>query len=385
MTNPTAITPFRIEVPQAALDDLRARLENTRWPDELPGTEAAYGIPYGPLKELAEHWRSAYNWRAHETRLNELPHFTTTIDGEQIHFVHVRSPEPDALALILTHGWPSTFTEFLDMIGPLSDPRAHGGDPSDAFHVVIPSVPGYGFSGPTRSKGWGSRRVAAAWHELMRRLGYGRYGAQGGDLGSFVARELGVLAPEGLLGIHVMQIFAFPSGDRAELAQVREEDTKAMAILGDFQDRSGYMAINSTRPQTIGIGLNESPAALLAWNLELPSAFGEQMEQLDRDRVLTDVTIYWLTGTATRRRGATTRMRTAAATTRLRTRSQQESRSSRTTSSRCGASPSAPTPTSCAGPRCSTAATSPRPTRPTCSPTTCGSSSASCGKGWFLV
>lgn len=297
MTN-SEIHPYRIDVPQGDLDDLRDRLARTRWPDELPGAGWSYGVSLDYVKRMAEYWRTGYDWREHEARLNEYPQFTTEIDGQNVHFLHVRSPEPDALPLVLAHGWPNTFTEFLDMVGPLTDPRAHGGDPADAFHVVIPSPPGYAFSGPTRETGWNSRRVAKAWGELMSRLGYDRYGAQGGDLGSLVCRELGVLGPEGLLGIHVMQIFAFPSGDPAEMADLSERDQEALQILGDFWKRAGYHHIQSSRPQTLAYGLNDSPAGLLAWNLELPSGFGDAVDMLDRDLLLTNATIYWLTGTA---------------------------------------------------------------------------------------
>src|SRR5262245_44690638 len=186
----TDIRPFRIEVPQADLDDLRDRLARTRWPDELPGAGWAYGIPLAYTRELAEHWRTGYDWRRHEARLNEFPQFTTTIDGANVHFLHVRSPEAHALPLIVTHGWPGSVVEYLDLLGPLSDPRAHGGDPADAFHVILPSIPGFGFSGPTREAGWSVRRVTMAFAELMRRLGYGRYGAHGGDWGARVSRDL---------------------------------------------------------------------------------------------------------------------------------------------------------------------------------------------------
>jgi pimeloyl-ACP methyl ester carboxylesterase len=294
----TDIHPFRIEIPQSDLDDLHDRLARTRWPDELPGVGWRYGVSLDYVKEMAEYWRTGYDWRGHEARLNEFPQFTTEIDGQRLHFVHVRSPEPNALPLVLTHGWPNTFTEFLDLVGPLSDPRSHGGDAADAFDVVIPSPPGYGFSGPTREAGWDYRRMAKAWDELMGRLGYERYGAQGGDLGSLLCRQLGVLAPDRLVGIHVMQIFAFPSGDPAELADLPEGDQQAMQILGDFWKRAGYHTIHSTRPQTLAYGLTDSPAGLLAWNLELPSGFGDAVGMLDRDLLLTNVSIYWLTGTA---------------------------------------------------------------------------------------
>lgn len=211
----TQIRPFRIAVPQADLDDLRDRLARTRWPDQLPGVESSYGVPLDYVRKLAEYWRTGYDWRTWEAKLNQYPQFTSTIDGQNIHFLHVRSPEPDALPLVLTHGWPGSIVEFLDVIGPLSDPRAHGGDPGGAFNLVIPSLPGYGFSGPTRETGWNIYRIAKAWAELMNRLGYKRYGAVGNDAGSMVSPELGRIDPEHLVGVHVTQLFSFPSGNPA--------------------------------------------------------------------------------------------------------------------------------------------------------------------------
>ncbi len=194
-----AIRPFRIDIPQADLDDLRARLDRTRWPDQLPGVGWDYGIPLEYVKELTQYWGASYDWRVHEKRLNAFPQFTTAIDGQNIHFLHVRSPEPDALPLVMTHGWPGSIVEFMEVIGPLTDPRAHGGDPADAFHMVVPSIPGYGFSGPTRERGWNVHRIAQAWDQMMKRLGYEQYGAQGGDWGSSISRELGLIAGEHLM------------------------------------------------------------------------------------------------------------------------------------------------------------------------------------------
>jgi epoxide hydrolase len=295
----TQIRPFRIEVPEQDLEDLRDRLARTRWPDELPGVGWSYGVPLGHVKEMAEYWRTSYDWREHEARLNQLPQFTTTIDGTHVHFLHVRSPEPDALPLILTHGWPGSVAEFLDVIAPLADPRSHGGDPADAFHVVVPSIPGYGFSGPTRETGWDDARTARAWDELMQRLGYQRYGAHGGDAGALVSRELGILKPGGLVGVHVLQIFAFPSGDPAEMENLSDYDQEALQILSGFEDRAGYLKIQQTRPQTLAYGLTDSPAGQLAWNSELFMGFGgENVGAVDRDRFLTHVMLYWLTATA---------------------------------------------------------------------------------------
>lgn len=187
--------PFRVEIPQGDLDDLRRRLGQVCWPDELPGVDWSYGVPAGYLRELVEYWRTDYDWWAQEARINAYPQFTTTIDNQLVHYLHVRSPEPDALPLIVTHGWPMSVVEYLDLIGPLSDPRAHGGDPTDAFHLVIPSVPGIGFSGPTREPGWDTRRIARAWVELMARLGYSRYGAHGNDVGSQVSPRSAATLP----------------------------------------------------------------------------------------------------------------------------------------------------------------------------------------------
>ena len=224
MTNSPDLQPFRIDIPQADLDDLRERLARTRWPDELPGIGWHQGVPVEYLKELAEYWRTSYDWRAHEARLNELPQFTTTIDGQNIHFLHVRSPEPDALPLVITHGWPGSVVEFLKIIGPLTDPRAHGGDPGDAFHLVIPAIPGFGFSGPTTQPGWTTARIAKAWAELMDRLGYQRYGAQGGDWGSSISRELGIAEPERVVGVHLNTLLTTSPPDPAALADLTETE-----------------------------------------------------------------------------------------------------------------------------------------------------------------
>ena len=295
----TEIRPFRMDVSEADLEDLRDRLARTRWPEELPGVGWSYGVALGYVKELAEYWRTSYDWRKHEALLNEFPQFTTTIDGTNVHFLHVRSPEPAALPLILTHGWPGSVAEFLDVIGPLTDPRSHGGDPADAFDVVVPSIPGYGFSGPTPDTGWDSARVARAWAELMNRLGYERYGAHGGDAGALISRELGILKPAGLVGVHVLQIFAFPSGDPAEMADLSDFDKEALQILSGFEDRAGYLKIQQTRPQTLAYALTDSPAGQLAWNSELFMGFaGENVDGVDRDRFLTHVMMYWLTATA---------------------------------------------------------------------------------------
>jgi epoxide hydrolase len=302
------IRAFRLEIPQADLDDLQERLARTRWPDELPGVGWSRGVPLEYLKELADYWRTSYDWRAWEAKLNAFSQFTTTIDGQNIHFLHVRSPEPDALPLILTHGWPGSVVEFLDVIGPLTNPRAHGGDPADAFHVVIPSLPGYGFSGPTHDAGWTTERTAKAWVELMRRLGYERYGAQGGDWGAFVAPELSRAAPHHVVGVHVNAATAgfIPFGpvEPDELATFTDAEKLRLERLNRFlSEGNGYFQIQATRPQTLAYALTDSPVGQLAWIVEkfkewtYPSAEPPE-SAIARDRILTDVMLYWLTRTA---------------------------------------------------------------------------------------
>ena len=289
----TAVRPYRVEIDQADLDDLRARLARVRWPDELTGAGWDYGVPVEWVRGLVDRWRDGYDWRAHEARLNAHPQFTTTIDGQRVHFLHVRSPEPGALPLICTHGWPMSVFEYLDLIGPLSDPGRHGGDPADAFHLVIPSIPGVAFSGPTTEPGWDTRRVARAWVELMARLGYDRYGAHGNDGGSQISPEVGRSAPEQVVGVHVTQLFSFPSGDPAEFADMSEEDMAAMNFLQTFTEGGGlaYNAYQSAQPQTLAYALQDSPAGWLAW-------VGQLYQQwTDPDYVLTNASAYWLTGT----------------------------------------------------------------------------------------
>jgi pimeloyl-ACP methyl ester carboxylesterase len=295
----TAIRPFRIDIPQADLDDLRARLAGTRWPDRLPGAGWDYGIPLEYVQELAEYWRTGYDWRAAEQQLNSFPQFTTAIDGQRVHFLHVRSPEPDAVPVIMTHGWPGSIVEFVDVIGPLTDPRAHGHDPADAFHLVVPSIPGYGFSGPTHDRGWNVHRIALAWDELMTRLGYQRYGTQGGDWGSSISRELGLSAGEHIVGVHLNMLFAQVPNDVTDLT---DEEKARLDRMQKFRSTgSGYGAIQSTRPQTLAYGLTDSPAGQLAWIAEKFRDWtdGELPEDaVDRDQLLTNVMLYWLTGTA---------------------------------------------------------------------------------------
>lgn len=302
------ITPFRIDIPQEQLDDLRVKLEQTRLPVPLPGDDWDLGVPTWWLRELAEYWRDGYDWRAAEAELNGWPQFTTEIDGQQIHFLHIRSKEPNALPLVVTHGWPGSVVEYLDVIGPLTDPKAHGGDPADAFDLVIPSLPGFGFSNPVTHSGWSKPDIADAWVELMRRLGYERYGAHGGDIGSGVSPDVGRAAPDRVVGVHVnggpgpMPRMPIPDDDliglsEADLARVRMIQSIPTGGGG------GYIAIQSTRPQTLAYGLVDSPVGQLAWVMEKfrewsypPESLPEQI--FSRDRLLTNVMLYWLTGTA---------------------------------------------------------------------------------------
>ncbi|MGC4996895.1 epoxide hydrolase family protein [Streptomyces sp. DT195] len=305
-----AVRPFRIAVPESELADLRDRLDRTRWPDELPGAGWDRGVPRDYLRELAHYWRHEYDWRAAEARLNEWPQFMTTIDGANVHFAHIRSPEPDATPLIITHGWPGSFAEFERIAGPLTDPRAHGGDPADAFHLVLPSIPGFGFSGPTRESGWEYRRVAAAFAELMDRLGYDRYGAQGGDWGAAVSRELGRVHPERVIGVHLNLIpgagaTTEPTGEElAVLTPAERERTLASweRMKEWSRERQGYADLQSTRPQTLSYALTDSPVGQLAWIAEKFKEWTDSVDRpedaVDRDHLLTDVMLYWLTGTA---------------------------------------------------------------------------------------
>jgi pimeloyl-ACP methyl ester carboxylesterase len=287
------LQPFKIEIPQSTLNDLQSRLDNTRWPDQLPGTGWDYGVSVDYIKKLVDYWRNQYDWRKWESRINQYPQFITEIDGQTIHFLHVVSPEPGATPLILTHGWPGSIVEYLDVIEPLSNPRAHGGNPSEAFHLVIPSLPGYGFSGVTRETGWNNYRIAKAWAALMAQLGYTRYGAVGNDAGSMISPELGRLDPDHVTGIHVTQIFSFPSGDPSEMADLTAEEQQQMGVLQwFFQNKMSFNTLWSQQPQTVAFALQDSPVGLLAWNAQL---FGED---LDPDFILTNVMLYWLTGTA---------------------------------------------------------------------------------------
>ncbi|AUI63874.1 epoxide hydrolase family protein [Amycolatopsis sp. BJA-103] len=305
MNENTEIRPFRIDVPQSELDDLADRLARVRWANELPADQVTDGVQRGPVtpgweygvtldyvQRLVAYWRDGYDWRKWEAKLNEYPQFTTEIDGQNVHFLHVRSPEPDATPLILTHGWPNSVFEYLDLIDRLTDPRSHDGDPADAFHVVIPSLPGFGFSGATREKGWNRYRTARAWAELMRRLGYERYGTHGNDAGSFVAPEVGRVDAEHVVGVHVTQLFSFPSGDPAEFEGMTEKELEYMQFLQTFNDdMSGYAKLQESAPQNLAHALADSPTGQLAWSAQLLSGTSD-------DHVLTNATLYWLTNTA---------------------------------------------------------------------------------------
>jgi len=293
----TDIRPFRVDVSQADLDDLMQRLARTRLPQPAPGDDWSYGTPNAYLRDAVETWRTSYDWRAEEARINAVPHFITEIDGQPIHFIHVRSPHPDATPLILAHTYPGSSVDYLDMIGPLTDPVAHGGRVEDAFDVVIPDAPGYGFSNPVSEAGWAMPRVARAYDELMHRLGYSEYGIHGSDNGALVARELGLQNPEGFLGLHVLQLFSFPSGDPSEFERLEPQDLAGLKHLEWFQSVGGYNTMNASRPQTIAVGLSDSPVALLAYS-ELFNSFGNGTALVPLEKILTEVSVNWFANAA---------------------------------------------------------------------------------------
>jgi pimeloyl-ACP methyl ester carboxylesterase len=294
------VTPFRIAIPEADLDDLRGRLRHARWPEAETVADWSQGVPLSYLRELCRYWADGYDWRATEQRLNRLPQFRTELDGLGIHFVHVRSPHPEALPLVITHGWPGSIVEFLKVIGPLTDPTSHGGEAADAFHVVCPSLPGYGFSDKPAKPGWGVERIAGAWVRLMARLGYERYGAQGGDWGTSISASVGQQDPGHVAGIHLMPPLAPP--DPATFDDLTERERAALASLEHAAEwDSGYSKQQATRPQTIGYALVDSPVALCAWIVEKLWAWtdcdGRLENVLSRDEVLDNVMLYWLPGT----------------------------------------------------------------------------------------
>jgi pimeloyl-ACP methyl ester carboxylesterase len=299
---PAVMEPFRIAVPQRDIDDLHRRVRHTRWPDHVPSSGWTYGAELATMRALAEYWADGYDWRRHEAALNEIPQLTATVDGQRIHVLHARSKDPNALPLVITHGWPGSIAEFRHVIGPLVDPVAHGGNAEDAFHVVAPSLPGYGFSGPTTEPGWDIERTARAFAEVMGALGYTRYGAQGGDWGSMVARHLGRLDSGHVVGVHVNLLIGFPAGKPDDHQDVTAFERGLNARMDDYMTSgNGYVAIQSTRPQSLAYSLTDSPVGLLAWITEKFWAWtdheGDFLSAVSRDDLLTNVSIYWFTGT----------------------------------------------------------------------------------------
>ena len=311
------VRPFRVDVPEEDLVDLRRRIDATRWPSKELVEDRSQGVQLATMQALARYWETDYDWRKVEEKLNALPQFTTEIDGVDIHFIHVRSQHEDAMPLIMTHGWPGSVIELLETVGPLTDPTAHGGQAEDAFHLVLPSLPGYGFSSEPAELGWDAARTGRAWAELMHRLGYTRYVAQGGDVGALVTDLMGRQAVEGLAGYHLNLLTAVLAiGDH--LPKESEQEQAAAAAVATFkEDGFGYFLEMATRPQTIGYALQDSPVALAAWLLDhdtdsyykISRAFvdGEPVGNLTRDNILDNITLYWLTGTATRQPGRTGR------------------------------------------------------------------------------
>jgi pimeloyl-ACP methyl ester carboxylesterase len=304
----TGVRPFRIEVPEREIEELRRRIDATRWPTKELVADRSQGVQLAATQELVRYWTTEYDWRRCEARLNALPQFKTEIDGLNIHFIHVKSAHDNALPLIMTHGWPGSIVELLETIGPLTDPTAHGGRAEDAFHLVLPSLPGYGFSGEPAEVGWDPGRVARAWAELMHRLGYTRYVAQGGDVGAVVTDAMGRQAPEGLVGIHMNLLVTALAAGGPPVAEPSEKERAALEALATFRTSgSGYFVEQATRPQTIGYALLDAPVALAAWMLDhdtdsynkISRAFldGQPAGHLTRDRIVDNITLYWLTGT----------------------------------------------------------------------------------------
>lgn len=300
MTNTTNassdIRPFHVEVAQAELDDLMDRLARTRLPQPAPSDDWDTGTPNSYLRDAVEQWR-AFDWRAAEARINEFPHFVTDIDGQPIHFIHVRSPHAGATPLLLAHTYPGSSVDYLDLVDELVDPVAHGGRAEDAFDVVIPDAPGYGFSNPVAESGWTTARVARAYDTLMRRLGYAEYGIHGSDNGAMVARELGLLNPDGFLGLHVLQLFSFPSGDPSEFERLEPQDYAGLEHMQWFQSVGGYNTMNASRPQTVAVGLSDSPVGLLAYS-ELFNSFGNGTSLVPLEKILTEVSVNWFANAA---------------------------------------------------------------------------------------
>ncbi|TDJ11416.1 MAG: epoxide hydrolase, partial [Deltaproteobacteria bacterium] len=298
-----AIDKLDITVSDDVLDDLRERLARTRWPDQIPNSAWEYGTDLAYLQELCEYWREKFDWRKQEALLKQWDHFKTEIDGQKLHFIHARSSVEGALPLVITHGWPGSVFEFYKIIGPLTDPEAHAGDPADAFHVVCPSMPGYGWSGPTHETGYDIRKVAETVSKLMARLGYERYGAQGGDWGAIATTQLGLVDAEHLAGIHLNMVIAGPpAGVENPMEGVSPEEMEGMAEMGNFQkNETGYQQIQGTKPQTLGYGLTDSPAGLAGWIVEKFRTWsdcnGDIESRFSKDELLTNIMIYWVTGT----------------------------------------------------------------------------------------
>ena len=302
--DPDAIRPFNVQVPDEILDDLDDRLKRARFPDQIPDTDWSYGTDGAYLSELIDYWRTEFDWRAQEQILNELNQFTTVIDGVDLHFIHQRSSNPDAVPLLLIHGWPGSIFEFMEIIGPLSDPASYGGNRSDAFHLVIPSLPGFGFSGKPSESGWSPERMAAAFAELMERLDYDRYGVQGGDWGGIIGRSLAGNYPDRVIGFHTNFVLGGPPPNTDRWAGVSEEERTFLADRTEaFAEGSGYQEIQGTKPQSLGVGLNDSPAGLAAWIVEKFHGWsdhdGHVEDAFTRDQILANVTLYWVTETIT--------------------------------------------------------------------------------------
>lgn len=295
------IERFYVNVPDEVLDDLGRRLAATRFPDQVEGAGWDYGTEGGYLRELVEYWRTDFDWRAQEARINAFDNFTTTVDGQRIHFIHQRSKHANAKPLLIAHGWPGTIVEFLNVIGPLTDPEAHGGNAEDAFHVITPSLPGYGFSEPTRTRGWDPLRIGDAYAEIMKRLGYDRYFIQGGDWGSVVCLEIAIRHREHVEAFHTNMPMLLPHGPDDSLT---EDEKRDLADLDTWnRDEAGYQAIQGSKPQTLGVALNDSPAGLAAWILEKFRGWsdcdGDVESVFSRDDLLANITVYWVTGTIT--------------------------------------------------------------------------------------
>ena len=306
--NDMPIVPFRVNVPDSALDDLQNRLANTRLPDQIPQTSWEYGAELGYVEELLAYWADEFDWRAQEARINQFDQYTTEIDGVDLHFIHQRSPDPDAIPLLLVHGWPGSISEFLAIIPPLTEPQAHGGDSEDAFHVIAPSLPGFGFSGIPEGRGYNPERIALMFAALMERIGYQRYAIAGGDWGAIINRHLANHYPDRLIGLHSNMIIAAPPEDEAQRNRATPEELALTGARAAYmQNETGYQQIQGTKPQTLGYGLNDSPAGVAAWIVEkfhgwtdMPQGpEGDLDAHFSKDDLLTNISIYWFTATIT--------------------------------------------------------------------------------------